>query len=151
MFCENTGSAAPGCDINPPQRLIITEGEPSMLTCYSAVPCQNVINTYFYTPDAQDASRINVVGANIFDDIHSNVNRTEDQTNTHCLYSLDLYWTRDERIRSQLVSLQCVFVFGGGASPCTTKKVSVVFAGMNKLTIYCNQLGVNYKPPCHKL
>lgn len=138
MFFCNTGSAARGCDINPAQQLIITEGEPSTLTCSSTVSCQNVINTYFYTPDAQDASRIDVIGANIFDDVHGNVNGTENHTNTYCSFSVDFYWTQDEHIRSELVSLQCVFVFKGGASLCTTDKISVVFAGMNNPTTVIN-------------
>ena len=69
----------------------------------------------------------------MFDEIHSDVNRTEDHTN-NCSFSVDFYWTQDEQIRSKLNSIQCVFAFRG-ASPCNTNTVLVAFAGMNNKII----------------
>ena len=72
----------------------------------------------------------------MFDEIHSDVNRTEDHTKDSCSFSIDFYWTQDELIRSELASLECLFLFKDGASPaCTTGTISITFAGMNRIII----------------
>ena len=123
------------CGISPPSRLIISEAEPSTLTC--TVSCHNLTNNYLYTPDANSVSRIDIVRDNAFDEIHGEPRTNCTQFNDYS-YSVELYWTQDEQIRTKLVSLQCVFIFQRGSSPCITDKISVVFAGMNNN--YCPRM-----------
>ena len=90
--------------------------------------CHNLTNNYLYTPDANSVSRIDIIRDDAFDEIHGEP-RTN-CTNNDYSFSVELHWTQDEEIRSKLASLQCVFIFQGGSSPCITDKISVVFAGM---------------------
>jgi hypothetical protein len=76
--------------------------------------------------------RNNVVYDNMLDEILDVKIRMNDPTNTYCLYSMDFNWTQNEQIRSKLPSIQCVFIFEDGASNCTTGKINIVFAGMNR-------------------
>ena len=126
-------SFVPSCNISPTQHLIITERETKTITCTG--PCQDKINTYFYSPNAQDNLRINIVEASIFDKIRDVNYPISDPTNTSCSNSVNFNWTQDELIRSKLPSLQCVFIFKDGAmSPCITGTISITFAGMNMVT-----------------
>ena len=125
-------SSVSSCKISPTQDLIIIEGETSSITCTVTGPCQNLSNAYFHSPNA---SITDILKTSMFDEVHSDVSRTEDHTNDSCSFSIDLYWTQDEQIRSKLPSLQCVFTFKDGVlRPCTTGTISITFAGMNTVT-----------------
>ena len=121
----HAGSPAPsGCDssltITPPV-LAISEGEPRRLTCSTSTStCEDVINVYIFNPNTE----VSITQSNLFDDI---VHFTSNHTS--CLYSLDISWTNNEKLRRNLSSIQCVFSYSTTTNPCTTDVVTVSFLG----------------------
>ena len=82
----------------------------------------------------------------MFDHIHGDVNRTTSTNHTTCSIYMDLYWTQDEQIRSELNSVKCVFVYNERPK-CETDPVSILFSGMHAKIINCysvNLISRNY-------